>query len=507
MSSLSSILLVCSVVTGVLFLRTSTTRRRLPPAPKALPFLGNLLDLASADVHVKARDWSREFDEDIISLNVMGNTMIILNSAQAASDLFEKRGAFYSDRPDMPMIVDLMGWDWTFALMRYGPRWKEHRRVFHSHFNQGVTEHQTIQLSIVQELLQLLARSPENYLAHMRQCVCHATTEYGHTVKDDQDPFVRLVKDASATTSEAAVPGAFMVDLFPTLKYVPEWVPGASFKRKAREWRKLAQNMINAPYDMVKTNFSQGAAEPCFVATCLEQNVAKTLNGEKEVLSEELIKDTAAVAYAAGADTTVSTLTAFILAMTLHPEAQKRAQAEIDTLLGTSGRLDRLPSFADKKSLPYVDALIKEVLRWFPVLPFAVPHRAMRDDVYKGYFIPKDASILGNAWAILNDDKVFVDSSSFNPDRFIDNPSLPNPADLGIFGFGRRACAGKVMALDTVWIAVASVLAAFDICKAIDTGGAEITPEINIEPGSIRHPAPFPCSVKVRAQASYLIPL
>ena len=106
----------------------------------------------------------------------MGNTMIILNSAQAVSDLFEKRGASYSDRPDMPMIVDLMGWDWTFALMRYGPRWKEHRRVFHSHFNQGTAEHQAIQVKLVQELLQLLARSPDNYLSHMRQCVyasCH----------------------------------------------------------------------------------------------------------------------------------------------------------------------------------------------------------------------------------------------------------------------------------------------------------------------------------------------
>ena len=84
--------------------------------------------------------------------------------------------------------------------------------------------------------------------------------------------------------------------------------------------------------------------------------------------------------------------------MALYPEAQKKAQAEIDALLRTSGRLDRLPSFADKKHLPCVDALIKEVLRWFPVLPFAVPHRAMRDDTYKGYFIPKDATVMGNAW-------------------------------------------------------------------------------------------------------------
>ncbi len=132
---------------------------------------------------------------------------------------------------------------------------------------------------------------------------------------------------------------------------------------------------------------------PCFVSTCLEQNAASAAAGKGEILTEELIKDSAAVAYAAGADTTVSTLATFILAMTLHPEAQKRAQTELDAILD-----DRLPTFADKDSLPYVTAVMKEVLRWIPVLPLAVPHRTVNSDQYKGYFIPAGASVLGNTW-------------------------------------------------------------------------------------------------------------
>ncbi len=122
-------------------------------------------------------------------------------------------------------------------------------------------------------------------------------------------------------------------------------------------------------------------------------NAASSASGKGEILTEELIKDSAAVAYAAGADTSVSTLTTFFLAMTLHPEAQKRAQAELDVVVG-----DRLPTFADKDSLPYVTAVMKEVLRWIPVLPMAVPHRAVNSDQYKGYFIPAGASVLGNTW-------------------------------------------------------------------------------------------------------------
>jgi len=49
-----------------------------------------------------------------------------------------------------------------------------------------------------------------------------------------------------------------MVDLFPSLKYVPEWMPGAGFKTKAKEWRKLSQAMINVPYNMVKEKFVSG---------------------------------------------------------------------------------------------------------------------------------------------------------------------------------------------------------------------------------------------------------
>jgi hypothetical protein len=100
----------------------------LPPRPKGLPVLGNLLDLAGDEVYVKCRDWSRQFGmllslaaafrahlcisfstagDDTITLNVLGNTMVVLNSAKAVSDIFDKRGSNYSDRPDMPMIVDL----------------------------------------------------------------------------------------------------------------------------------------------------------------------------------------------------------------------------------------------------------------------------------------------------------------------------------------------------------------------------------------------------------------
>ena len=80
----------------------------------------------------------------------------------------------------------------------------------------------------------------------------------------------------------------------------------------------------------------------------------------------------------------------------LHPEVQAKAQHELDQVLGRGSR--RLPEFSDQSSLPYVTAVVREVLRWRPATPIGVPHLAGADDIYEGYRIPKGAFVIGNAW-------------------------------------------------------------------------------------------------------------
>ncbi|KAG2117021.1 cytochrome P450 [Suillus discolor] len=72
---------------------------------------------------------------------------------------------------------------------------------------------------------------------------------YGYKVKENDDPFVDLANHVLTQTSEAAAPGAFMVDILPSLAKVPAWFPGASFKRIAREWRGSLDEMVSAPHD------------------------------------------------------------------------------------------------------------------------------------------------------------------------------------------------------------------------------------------------------------------
>ncbi len=89
-----------------------------------------------------------------------------------------------------------------------------------------------------------------------------------------------------------------------------------------------------------------------------------------------------------------STMQGFFLAMSLYPDVQKRAQAQLDAVVGPH----RLPSHEDKEALPYISAIVKEALRWHVVLPFSLPHITTEDMEYDGYFIPKGTTLLGNSW-------------------------------------------------------------------------------------------------------------
>ncbi|THU76246.1 cytochrome P450 [Dendrothele bispora CBS 962.96] len=137
-------------------------------------------------------------------------------------------------------------------------------------------------------------------------------------------------------------------------------------------------------------------------------------------------------------ETTTTTLMWFILAMVLYPEVQKRAQGELDGVVGQS----RLPSFTDAKHLPYIQAILKEVLRWRPALPFGLPHAINEDDYYNGYYIPKGSICFANSWSINHDPSIYSsDADEFRPERHLDtNSNLKDESSDGHFsyGFGQR---------------------------------------------------------------------
>jgi cytochrome P450 len=164
--------------------------------------------------------------------------------------------------------------------------------------------------------------------------------------------------------------------------------------------------------------------------------------------------------------------------MIAHPEFQKRAQAELDEVVGRS----RTPTFSDASSLPYVQAIVREILRWRPVTPLGIPHKTIEDDWYDGMFIPKGTMCLVNLWQCHHDPASYGDDATrFNPERFLDayGRIVPGPAETrdeghSAYGFGRRTCVGKHLANESLFITIATVLWAARLERDRGHSGEEV---------------------------------
>jgi cytochrome P450 len=115
---------------------------------------------------------------------------------------------------------------------------------------------------------------------------------------------------------------------------------------------------------------------------------------DDESMSDEQAAYLAGSLLEAGSDTTSAILVGFVQAMLVHPEVQRRAQAELDQVVGHA----RLPNMDDAQNLPYLRAIVKESIRWMPTTIMAAPHAVTQDDDYMGYKIPAGATVLINVW-------------------------------------------------------------------------------------------------------------
>ncbi|KAG1753721.1 cytochrome P450 [Suillus paluster] len=485
-----------------------------PPGPPGWPLVGNVLDMPRIKPWLTFAEWGKKYG-GISHIELLGQHIIVLNSVKITMAMLDGKSSVYSDRPILPMGGELCGWKHALGFLPYGDRLRLYRKNLHrvigSHAALNI--YHPIEEVETHRFLKRVLANPDQLQAHIRHTTGAVLLQisYGYEVKENDDPFVDLAERALDQLSRVSVAGAFFVDIMPSLAKVPEWFPGIGFKRKARESLETLEKMAGAPYGFVKDQMAAGIAQRSFTSDLLE---GRALSAEEE----HIVKWSAASLYSGGADTTVSTIYTLFLAMTISPDVQKKAQAEIDAVVGP----DRLPSFADRDSLPYTEALVKEVLRWNAVVPNGGPHRVTEDDIHDGYYIPKGSLVIPNVWFMLHDPRTYANPSQFNPERFLarDGKESETEPSTICFGFGRRptqraptkktvltllSFPGLHLADASVWISTVMSLAVFDISKIVENG-VEITPELDPSSSMISHPKPFKCSIKARsAQALELI--
>ncbi|KAI5889621.1 cytochrome P450 [Schizophyllum commune H4-8] len=430
-------------------------RSPLPPGPKKLPLVGNLLDLPSSYEWEQYAKWAKVYDTDILHLSVCGQSIIVLDTYEACMALLEKRSKYYSSRPGLTMAIDLVGFDFNIGFIPYGNRWRARRRLIHGMLHTTAFQRfNPIILHSTHALLRALLVAGEDdleaELRHMAARVILGAT-YGLDIRTKEDPHVLNAEAVQGYLTACANQGSYLVNSIPILKR-------DVFKRQAREWKAHARYMVDTPFAEVKSNLCETPFAPSVASLALEKGI-----------QQDVIKDACATMYMAGTDTTVCAILNFTLAMMDHPEHLERAQRELDAVVP-----GRLPDFADEEHLPFVTAIVLESLRYMPVTPVAIAHyyTGEEHDMYKGYVIPPGS--------MAHDEEAYPDAYAFKPDRFLTsdgkiNRDVRDPSVFA-FGFGRRICPGRRLAYASMWLTIASILKTFDIRKAKRADGSVIEP-------------------------------
>ncbi|KAJ4485411.1 cytochrome P450 [Lentinula aciculospora] len=328
-------------------------------------------------------------------------------------------------------IFDL-SWQGDLVYLPYGNALKAHRKLFHQEFQpSNFSIRRPHHKKALRLFLNHLIDTPEEWLGHVKHFEYRWNT-----------------RRISRGKCNGLLPRYFVL---------------------AKSWYGIRDATITPLFIQVKQAMAKGTAADCFSLRCLANAQNPDPSPDRLSEEEEMIKQTAGTMYEGSADTGITILRTFILAMMCFPDAQRETQEELDRVVGK----EQLPDYEDLDGgneglsrLPYVWAVIFEFLiyvwitRWQPVVPLFIPHLVNAEDTYKGYYIPKGSTIIPNVWSILRDERTYGPTAhTFDPKRWLlqertnergdseaearwkFNHDMPEPLTI-TFGFGRREAHG-----------------------------------------------------------------
>jgi cytochrome P450 len=478
--------------------------RRLPPGPKPVLFLGNKFQLPDSKPWIQFQQWSKQYGP-IFTIWIGRRPTIVLSDPYIAQELLEKRSQKYSSRPRMVVMGEIY-WDGASILVQpYGKKWSIRRKLLRQALTpKALSTYKPIQEAEAARLCFQIAQYPENWEKLFERFTSSVvfSVAYGHRIDSLDAAVIRQRFDSMQYIASLNVPGRYLVETFPFLKYLPNII--APWKREI-ETRGKADAVGNmALVDVVRSDIatarSTGKLDELPHSLC--RMMLEAREGTYIPLSDRDFSFLPASLFGAGSDTTASSMCSAILALVTHPEVLRAAHIELDTVIGSN----RTPTSGDEADLPYICALVKEVLRWRPVAVMGgTPHASTEDDYYYGWFIPRGTTILGNTWAINLSEEYYPNPHLFDPARFLDGNGCPealkgklHPAKNGhsSFGWGRRICPGADLAVNSLFISLAKILWAFNIlpAKGMQYDTFAYTVGINSRPKK------FECVIRVRSQ-------
>ncbi|KAK3601250.1 hypothetical protein CHS0354_040429 [Potamilus streckersoni] len=445
----------------------------IPPFPKpVLPIFGNLLSLVNKDILEYFRNLQNEYG-DIYSFYMGSQLMIVINGYSAIKEALVQNGRLFSDRPTNFMSEILN--EKSGIIFTSGDKWKEHRRfavtALHE-FGFGSASFEQNILEEAQELVKIFEEQndqPFQTKGIVNICVINVISQilvgkrFKHTDDNFRDHIDKLIKGATL---------------------LGNYFPGDPLKmRYVKEISKQMKRWYESMVLEHKNSFEEGSARD-YIDLYISKARSKEKEGKLSTFSDTQLYISIGDLLIAGNLTTAACIQWTLLHFLHFPEIQKKCFEDINQVVGR----ERLPNVKDKEHLPYLEATIMEVMRVYPLSPLALPHSVTKEVLFRGYRIPKGATVLINLDSVLRDPSTFKDPDVFRPERYLDaDGHITKPEEYIPFSIGRRMCIGESVARMEIFLFLAALIQRFEFLPV----EGERLPERRGILGIIHSPVPF----------------
>ncbi|KAG0551022.1 hypothetical protein BDA96_01G388100 [Sorghum bicolor] len=453
---------------------TSTSKhRRLPPGPRPWPIIGNL-NLIGALPHRSIHALSARYGP-FMSLRFGSVPVVVGSSVDAARFFLKTNDASFIDRPKMASGKHT-AYDYSDIVWSpYGAYWRQARKLWKAHLfsDRQLRSQEHVRSEELRALLRDLSLSSS--AAAGRGGVVVVLKE--HLLMFSLNVISRMalggkyVGEGGTDAGSPISPAEFrwMVDelfllngVFCVGDFIP-WLSWLDIQGYVGRMKRLGKMFDRFLEHVVEEHSQRRRREgDKFVAADMVDLLLELADDPKlEVpIKRDGVKGFALDLIAGGTDSSAVTIEWAMSELLRKPEVLAKAVEELDGVIGHG----RLVTEQDIRSLPYVEAIVKETMRLHPVTPLLAP-RLCREDASTGsYDIPRGTLVFVNVWAIGRDPAVWGgDAEEFRPERFAGSAVDVKGQDLELlpFGSGRRMCPGYVLGLKMVQVTLANLLHAF----------------------------------------------
>ncbi|XP_069461879.1 cytochrome P450 2K6-like [Ambystoma mexicanum] len=457
-----AVLLVCVAALAWLLNNLNGRKRsgykKFPPGPRGLPVIGNLHMLNLKRPYLTLQELSRHYGS-VFSIQMGLQKVVVLSGYEAVRDALVNYADAFAERARIPIFqLTSKG---NGIIFSHGDNWKVMRRFTLSALRDYGMGKRTIEDKIIEECAFLIKNfetykgNPFQNLTIMNAAVANIIVSIvlGHRYDYQDKTFLRLLHLINQNFEYSASPMVSLFNMYPTIF---RFLPGR---------HKMFLKNIGEIHVFIRATFIKHLKE-------LDQNDQRSLIDTFLVRQQEEKPDphiyfhdenlTSLVShlFAAGMETTSTTLQWGLLLMIKYPEIQEKVQKEIDAVIGSAK-----PQTEHRRQMPYTDAVIHEIQRFSNILPMGLPHETTMDVEFKGFLIPKGTFIIPLLASVLNDTNHFEKPEEFNPQHFLDSAGnfVKNEAFMP-FSAGRRVCAGENLAKMELFLFFASLLQKFTFC-------------------------------------------